>query len=117
MVIRASNPTLNRTAADESFPVSEALRRCRLLIGGCATLLLLGWVAFIPGALPGVIISPTYAPNATPILVSAFLCVLAIVPLVVALFRGSGAERVASALALVFPTLVFLWIIIGGLGR
>jgi hypothetical protein len=89
----------------------------RLLVGGCATLLLLVWVAFVPDTLPGVIVSPRHSPSATRILVSAFLCVLAIVSLVVALFRGSTAQRVASALALLFPTLVFLWIILGGFRR
>jgi hypothetical protein len=87
----------------------------RLLVAGCATLLLLGWLAFVPDALPGLIVSPFHSPSAARILVSAFLCVLAIVPLVVPLFRGSATQRVVSALALIFPTLVFLWIIIGGL--
>ncbi len=89
----------------------------RLLIGGCATLLLLSWIAFVPDALPGVIISPNYSPSATRILVSATLAVLAIVPFVAALFRGSLTERVSSAIALIVPSLVILWIILGTVGR
>ncbi|MSU33354.1 MAG: hypothetical protein EXS25_12045 [Pedosphaera sp.] len=30
----------------------------RLLIGGCATLLLLFWIGFVPDTLPGIIVSP-----------------------------------------------------------
>jgi hypothetical protein len=89
----------------------------RLLIGGCATLFLLVWIAFVPDTLPGIVVSPRHSPSAMRIMVSTFLCVLAIVPLVVALFHGSAAQRVASGLALLFPTLVFLWIILGGFRR
>src|SRR5262245_49739549 len=89
----------------------------RLLIAGCATLLLLFWISFIPDALPGVIVSPRHPPNVTRILVSAFLCLLAMVPLAVVLFRGSTIERLVSGLVLVFPALVLLWIVMGSLAR
>ena len=78
-------------------------------------LLLLIWIAFVPDTLPGIIVNPRHSLSAMRLLVSAFLCVLAIVPLVVVLFGGSPAQRVVSALALIFPALVFLWIIMGGL--
>lgn len=89
----------------------------RLLIAGCASWLLLCWIEFVPGAMPGIIPNPSHSPNTTRILVSASLSVLAIVPLVIVLFRGSAMQRMVSALALICPTLVCLWIIREGLGR
>ena len=71
-------------------------------------MLLLCWIAFIPDALPGSIMNSFHWPNLTHLYVTASLSILAIVPLVVSLFRGSATQRVTSAIALIFPTLVFL---------
>jgi hypothetical protein len=87
----------------------------RLLIAGIASLLLLCWIAFVPGTLPALIAGPGYAPSGGRILVSVALSVTAAVPLLPVLFRGSRAQRVAAGLALVFPAATLVWAISGGL--
>lgn len=109
-------PLISAPARFEHMATSSP-SSARLLIGGGATFLLVTWVASVPGTLPRFIADPRHAPDAGRMSVSALLCVFAIVPLAVAVVRGPGGLRIVSALALIFPTLVLLWILLGNSAR
>jgi len=90
---------------------AERAVRWQLSAGVTAAVLLLLWVAFVPGAVPG-LINPSRVPPVGIVLGTVIISALAFVLLAGVLVRGSKILRAISALTVMAPILVIGWMIL-----